>query len=94
MKSTRSARKITIEEPYTMKIHKSLERIRNCELPDMGLFELSIHSLMPCDVYREIKRRLELVKTFLEANEINKALAVVEYLLANPQKTLGGKNYE
>jgi len=87
-------KKVKEELPYTMKIHKSLEHIREGKLSDMGLFELSIRGSIECDVFREIKRRIELVKTFLENNEPKKALAVVEYLLAYPQETLGGKNYE
>jgi len=89
VKSTR--KKAKEELPYTMQIHKSLEHIREGKLSDMGLFELSMRALMPDDVFREIKRRLELVKTFLEGGKPKKALDIVKYLLANPQETIGGK---
>jgi hypothetical protein len=69
-----------------MKIHESLEHIREVKLSDMGLFELSIHGLIPTDVFKEIKRRLELIKTFLEGNEPDKALYVVKHFFANSQQ--------
>jgi hypothetical protein len=81
------AKKNQEEESFTMKIHKSLEHIRESKLSDLGLFELSIRGLIPCDVFREIKKLLELVKTFLEGGEPVKALDVVKHLLAYPQKT-------
>jgi len=82
------------EEPYTMQIHKSLERIRESKLTELGLFELSICALMPDDVFREIKKRLELARTFLRAGEPDNALYVVERLLANPQETRTAKGGE
>jgi hypothetical protein len=43
------------------------------KLSDMGLFELSIISVMPRDVYREIKKRIELARTYLEDRAVNTA---------------------
>jgi hypothetical protein len=83
----KNAKKNQNKKPYTMEIHESLERIRESKLSDLGLFELSIRGLIPCDVFREIKRRLELVKTFLEGGEPGKALDVVKHFFAYPQKT-------
>jgi len=57
------------------------------ELSDAGLFELSILSLMSNDIFVELKRRIELVKAMLEANEPEQALDVVNGLLKNPQET-------
>jgi hypothetical protein len=86
----KTPKKAPQEKAYTMKIYESLERIRNGKLSDMGLFELSIHSLMPSDVHRELKKRLELIQWLLERNSPSEALCVVKSLLANPQET-GGK---
>jgi hypothetical protein len=82
----KTSKKSPNKKPYTMEIHESLERIREGKLSDMGLFELSIRGLIPCDVFREIKRRLELIKTFLEGNEPDKALYVAKHFLANSQQ--------
>jgi hypothetical protein len=68
------------------------------ELSDMGLFELSIHALMPGDVFKELKRRIELIQKHLniclETTNVKvfkssqtMALEVVNSLLKNPQKT-------
>jgi len=86
------------EKPYLMKIHESLERIREGELSEMGLFELSIHALMPSDVFRELKRRIELIHKHLnkclettnvkvfKSSQVS-ALGVVNSLLKNSQET-------
>jgi hypothetical protein len=41
------------------------------ELSDMSFFELSVVSVMPDDVYREVKRRIELALTCLEDGAIH-----------------------
>jgi len=76
------------KKPHTMRIHDSLERIRESELTELGLFELSIRGLIPSDVFREIKRRLELIRTFLKAGEPDNALFIVEHFLASPQEAI------
>jgi len=84
------AKKVPEQKPYTMKIHESLERIRDGELSDMGLFELSIRALMPCDVFKEIRRRIELTRSLLEEGKPDAALVVIKSLLRNPQETRRG----
>jgi len=84
----KTAKKAEEKKPYAMRIHESLERIRESELTELGLFELSIRGLLPGDVFREIKRRLELIRTFLKAGEPDKALHVAEHFLASPQEAI------
>jgi len=68
------------------------------KLSNMGLFELSVHALMPDDVFRELKQRIELIQKTLEKCrnmyqfetvifEVNNALKVVDGLLKSPQET-------
>jgi len=89
-------KKILKKIPYTMKIHESIERISNGKLSDMGLFELSIHALMPCDVYHELQRRIKLIQKHLNIclnttsvkvfkSSQATALEIVNSLLNNPQ---------
>jgi len=80
-------KKTPVKKTRTMDIHKSIERIAEGELSDMGLFELSIKALMPTDVFHELKRRIELIKTLLKKNNLKQALEVVNDLLKSPQKT-------
>jgi hypothetical protein len=75
-----------------MKSTSCIKKDYRSELSDLGLFELSIRGLIPCDVFREIKRRLELVKAFLEGGEPDKALDVVKCFFAYPQKTQEGNH--
>jgi hypothetical protein len=76
------------KKPHTMEIHESLERIRENELCDMTLFELSIRALMPDDVYKELKKRLELIQGLLKIDAPKTALNAVNKLLASPQERL------
>jgi len=78
-------------KPYTMQIYESLEHIRKGKWSDMGLFELSIRALMPSEVFREIRKRLELARIFLKDGMPDNALIVVESLLASPQKNITAK---
>ena len=80
-------KKAPVKKAYTMEIHESIERIANGKLSEMGLFELSIHALMPTDVYRELKKRIELIQTLLRKTKIIDALEIVNNLLKSPQKT-------
>jgi hypothetical protein len=94
----KTAEKAPGKKPYTMEIHESLERIREGELSGMGLLELSIRAFMPEDVFKELKRRIELIQKHLniclETTNVKvfkssqtAALEVVNSLLKNPQKT-------
>jgi hypothetical protein len=51
----------------------------------MGLFELSICSLMQTDVYREIRNRLMLAQASLEVGDAKAAKIIVDKLLSSPQ---------
>jgi len=86
MIKTAAAKKHTKETP-TIEIHESIKRIAEGELSRMGLFELSIESLMPTDVYHELKKRIELIQTLLRKNNFKQALEIVNDLLKSPQKT-------
>ena len=55
------------------------------DLSTMGLFELSIEGLIPCEVHREIKGRLENVLSLLKHGMPSLAREVVEDLLKGPQ---------
>jgi hypothetical protein len=94
----KNKKKIPKKNPYTMKIHESIERIANGKLSDMGLFELSIHALMPCDVYHELQRRIKLIQKhlnkYLNTTSVKvlkssqaAALEVVNSLLKSSQET-------
>jgi hypothetical protein len=74
---------------FLMKIHGSLDQIREKKLADMNFFELSIHSLMQTDVYREIRNRLMLAQASLEVGDAKAARAIVDKLLASPQPRRG-----
>jgi hypothetical protein len=41
------------------------------KLSDMSFFELSVVSVMPDDVYHEIKKRIELALTYLEDGAVH-----------------------
>jgi hypothetical protein len=86
---TRSRKKI--KTAAAAKQHKT-------ELSDMGLFELSVHALMPENVFKELKRRIELIRKHLniclETTNVKvfkssqaTALEIVNSLLENPRKT-------
>jgi hypothetical protein len=49
------------------------ERVKKGDLEAMNLFELSVISVMPDDVYYEIKNRIELALTYLEDGAVNTA---------------------
>jgi len=91
-------KKTPVKKTRTIEIHESIKRIAEGELSKMGLFELSIESLMPTDVYHELKKRIELIRTILKKCQnmykfetvifqVNTALEVVDGLLKNPQET-------
>jgi hypothetical protein len=69
-----------------MEISKSLERIREKELCDMNLFELSIHSLMQTDTFREIRNRLKLVQASLEVGDTKAAKIIINDLVGSPME--------
>jgi hypothetical protein len=71
--------KAAAKKPHAMEIHESLE--------SMGLFELSVRTLMPADVFHELKRRVKLIQAHLEAGETGPALEAANSLLKNPQET-------
>jgi hypothetical protein len=60
---------------------------REVKLSDMGLFELSIHSLMPEDVFKELINRIKLIQTLLNKGCLESALETVNGLLKSPQET-------
>jgi hypothetical protein len=64
-----------------MEIHNNLERIRGKEMPDMNLFELSIISAMPSDVYNEIKARINLAVNYLEDGANSTSLDILHKFL-------------
>jgi hypothetical protein len=66
---------------HQKKLKTAAAKQHKTELSDMGLFELSIHALMPEDVFKELKRRIELIQKHFTA------LEVVNSLLKNPQET-------
>jgi hypothetical protein len=72
------------KKPPLMEIHESLERIREKELCDMNLFELSIHSLMQTDTFREIRNRLKLVQASLEIGDTKAAKIIINGLVGPP----------
>jgi hypothetical protein len=76
------------KKPYTMEIHESLERIRESKLCDMTLFELSIRALMPNDVFKELKGRIQRIQRMIESGNPKLALVVVNELLGSPQNRL------
>jgi len=80
-------KKTPVKKTQIIKIHESIKRIAEGELSRMGLFELSIESLMPTDVYHELKKRIELIQTLLRKNNFKQALEIVNDLLKSPQKT-------
>jgi len=91
-------KKTPVKKTQTMEIHESIERIAEGNLSDMGLFELSIHALMPTDVFRELKRRIERIQKHLNicqkttsvkvyTQSQSAALDIVNNLLKSPQKT-------
>jgi len=97
-KKGKTVNKIPEEKPYTMQIHESLERIREAKISDMSLFELSISGNMSIEVFRELKRRIELihkhmniclnttkVKVFKSSQAA--ALEIVNSLLKSPQQS-------
>jgi len=97
-KKEKIVKKAQNEKPYTMQIHESLERIREGKLSDISLFELSIRDNMSIEVFRELKRRIELIRNHLNINlETAKlkvikssqaaALEIVNNLLESPQET-------
>jgi hypothetical protein len=90
----KAAKKAPQKKPYTMEIHESLERIAESELSDLGLLDLSIRALMPCEIYRELKKRLERIESLLENGAPGTALVFLMDLLASPQKRheQGGQN--
>jgi hypothetical protein len=47
------------------------EQVKKGGLEVMSLFELSLISVMPHDVYQEIKNRISLALTYLEDGAIN-----------------------
>jgi hypothetical protein len=57
------------------------------KLSDMGLFELSIHALMPEDVFKELINRIKLIQTLLNKGRLESALETVNGLLKSPQET-------
>jgi hypothetical protein len=61
------------------------EQIKGKALCEMGLFEMSIHSLMPSDVFGEIRNRLMLAQASLLVGDTKAAKAVVDSLLTPPQ---------
>jgi len=95
----KTVNKISEGKPYTMQIHESLEHIREAKLSDMGLFELSIRGNMSIEVFREIKRRIEIIRHHLIMNIENansrklikssraEALEIINTLLESPQVT-------
>jgi hypothetical protein len=64
-----------------MEIHNRLEIIKGKKFSEMNLFELSIVSAMPSDVYNEIRRRTELALTYLEDGAVNTAAAILQKFL-------------
>jgi len=96
-KKCKTLKKSPIKKLYTMEINKSIERIAEGKLSEMGLFELSIHAVMPLDVYHELKRRIELIRNHLNINlktaklkviksSQTAALEIVNSLLKNQQQ--------
>jgi len=94
----KNKKKAFVKKTRTNEINKSIERIVNGKLSDMGLFELSIHALMPTDVFHELKKRIEYIQAHLNIcqettkikiykSSLDKALNTVNGLLKNPQKT-------
>ena len=79
---------VSKKKPYTTRVHENLEQIHSEKLFDMGLFELSIHSLMPCDVYHELRKRIELIKTSLENGKPDIALNIANRFLNSPQENI------
>jgi hypothetical protein len=47
------------------------ERVKRGDLEVMSLFELSVISVMPDDVYQEIKSRISLALTYMEDGALN-----------------------
>jgi hypothetical protein len=60
---------------------KKKELARYKPLQEMSLFELSVISVMPRDVFGEIKSRLELALTYLEDGAPNTAKDILERFL-------------
>jgi len=83
-------RKAAKKKPRTVEIYDN--RIKKDDLSGMGLFELSIEAVMTTEVFRELKRRLELIRAYLEVGESGPALDIVNSLLKNPQETRRGES--
>jgi len=83
----KNKKKTAVKKTQTNKIQKSIDAIAEGKLSNMGLFELSIESIMPTEVFRELKRRIELIRTLLKKKNFKQALEVVDDLLKSPQKT-------
>jgi len=77
---------------------KIRKREKKGKLSDMGLFELSIMALMPDDVFKELKKRIELIREMLGKCQnmykfetvifqVVATIKVVDSLLKNPQET-------
>ncbi|MDR2941739.1 MAG: hypothetical protein LBV17_04010 [Treponema sp.] len=72
-----------------IKIYKNLDQTHNVKLSDMGLLELSnsfgaYYAQIPKDIFKELKRRIKLIQTYLETGETDMALKIVNGLLKNP----------
>jgi hypothetical protein len=65
----------------------SPEKGKSKDLSNISLFELSIISVMPNDVYHEIKKRIELALAYLEDGAVNTA----KDILRTFQISKGGK---
>jgi hypothetical protein len=55
--------------------------VENGDVEAMNLFELSVISAMPDDVYDEIKRRIGLALTYLEDGATNTATIILREFL-------------
>jgi hypothetical protein len=54
------------------------EMVKNGDVEAMNLFELSVISVMPDDVYHEIKRRIELALMLLEDGAIHTSKDILQ----------------
>jgi hypothetical protein len=53
------------------------ERVKRGDVEVMSLFELSVISVMPEDVYQEINSRISLALTYLEDGAINSSMNIL-----------------
>jgi len=56
------------------------------DLSDKNLFELTLLSYIPQEVFREIKDRLERTRDLLNGGYVSLARSVIDSLLSSPQK--------